>query len=79
LAGELIEKLLARFDVESLFEANDPVVPIARTVGAGDASVASVTWRWDQSKFRWCRPRYRFRSASLRRCLRTTKRPSFTR
>jgi ketosteroid isomerase-like protein len=47
-AGELIENLGARFEVETLFEANDRVVLIASTVGVGDASGAPVTRRWGQ-------------------------------
>ena len=47
-AFELIENLGARFEVERLFEANDRVVLIASTVGAGEASGAPVTWRWGQ-------------------------------
>jgi ketosteroid isomerase-like protein len=47
-AGELIENLRARFEVERLFEANDRVVLIASTVAIGDASGAPVTQRWGQ-------------------------------
>ena len=47
-AFELIENLGARFEVEKLFEANDRVVLIAKTFGAGDASGAPVTQRWGQ-------------------------------
>ena len=47
-ANEFIENLGARFEVERLFEANDRVVLIASTVGAGDESGAPVTHRWGQ-------------------------------
>jgi ketosteroid isomerase-like protein len=47
-AFELIENLGARFEIERLFEANDQVVLIANTVGAGEASGAPVTQRWGQ-------------------------------
>jgi ketosteroid isomerase-like protein len=47
-AFELIENLGARFEVERLFEANDRVVLIAKTVGAGEASGAPITQRWGQ-------------------------------
>jgi ketosteroid isomerase-like protein len=47
-ANEFIENLGARFEVERLFEANNRVVLIASTVGAGEASGAPVTWRWGQ-------------------------------
>ena len=56
-AWELIDNLQARFVVERLFEADDRVVLIASTVGAGDASGAGVEWRWGQV--------YRFRDGLI--------------
>jgi ketosteroid isomerase-like protein len=47
-AFELIENLGARFEVERLFEANDRVVLIASTSGAGEASGAPIAQRWGQ-------------------------------
>jgi ketosteroid isomerase-like protein len=47
-AVEFIENLGARFEVERLSEANNRVVLIARTVGAGVESGAPVTQRWGQ-------------------------------
>jgi ketosteroid isomerase-like protein len=47
-ANEFIQNLGARFEVERLFEANNRVVLIASTVGAGDASGTPVTQRWGQ-------------------------------
>jgi ketosteroid isomerase-like protein len=44
-AVELVENLGVRFEVERLFEANNRVVLIASTVGAGDQSGAPVTQR----------------------------------
>jgi ketosteroid isomerase-like protein len=47
-ARELIDNLGAHFEVERLFEADDRVVLIASTLGAGDASGVAVEWRWGQ-------------------------------